>query len=176
MIVLIHQNRGEIMSYQFNRSWLENKFTEIQRRTLQVVEQLDDTKLNWKPNENSNSISNLIIHIKGNIEERIGSGIHSKEITRIREQEFDHQFVSKEELLYMVKTYFDLLINTVSTLSDIQLEQKQIIRNRERSNLDVLHQCAVHFSEHMGQILYIAKMHLNKEYKTTSIPRPDEIK
>jgi hypothetical protein len=43
------------------------------------------------------------------------------------------------------------------------------VRKRERTNLDMLHQCAAHYSEHMGQILYIAKQILKEKYKSTSI-------
>jgi hypothetical protein len=33
----------------------------------------------------------------------------------------------------------------------------------------MLHQCAAHYSEHMGQIFYIARLILRENYKSTSI-------
>lgn len=157
------------MNYQFNREWLVKKFQEIQRRILLVMEQLSEEQLNWKPNEQSHRIANLVLHIEGNIKERIAKGILNQNIVRDREAEFSAVFISKAELTAIVKENFDFLIDIVSKLTDRELEQTQLVRNKERTNIDILHQCAAHYSEHMGQIFYIAKLCLNESYKSTSI-------
>ncbi|WP_339322133.1 DUF1572 family protein [Paenibacillus sp. FSL W8-0194] len=46
-----------------------------------------------------------------------------------------------------------------------------MVRNKERTNLDMILQCATHFSEHLGQIMYIGKLIKNNEYVMTSIPK-----
>jgi hypothetical protein len=122
------------MNDEYIRTWLTSKFTEIESRLLLVLDQLSDEQVNWIPNNTSNSISNLIIHIDGNISERISKGIHYKPFKRDREKEFDTTFITM---------------------------------NKERSNIEILLQCATHFSEHMGQILYIAKICLDDSYETT---------
>jgi uncharacterized damage-inducible protein DinB len=61
------------------------------------------------------------------------------------------------------------IIAAVQQMTDEQFEQKQTVRNKERTNLEVLHQCAAHYSEHMGQIFYIAKQLLKENYQSTSI-------
>ena len=157
------------MNYQFNREWLVKKFQEIERRILLVMEQLSEEQLNWKPNEQSHRIANLVLHIEGNIKERIAKGILNQNIVRDREAEFSAVFISKAELTAIVKENFDFLIDIVSKLTDRELEQTQLVRNKERTNIDILHQCAAHYSEHMGQIFYIAKLCLNESYKSTSI-------
>lgn len=157
------------MNYQFNREWLVKKFQEIQRRILLVMDQLSEEQLNWKPNEQSHRIANLVLHIEGNIKERIAKGILNQNIVRDREAEFSAVFISKAELTAIVKENFDFLIDIVSKLTDRELEQTQLVRNKERTNIDILHQCAAHYSEHMGQIFYIAKLCLNESYKSTSI-------
>lgn len=45
---------------------LLTKFEQIKNRILSVINQLSDEDINWRPNEESNSISNLVIHIAGN--------------------------------------------------------------------------------------------------------------
>lgn len=157
------------MIYQFNREWLVKKFQEIQRRILLVMEQLSEEQLNWKPNEQSHRIANLVLHIEGNIKERIAKGILNQNIVRDREAEFSAVSISKAELTTMVEENFNFLIDIVSKLTDRELEQTQLVRNKERTNIDILHQCAAHYSEHMGQIFYIAKLCLNESYKSTSI-------
>ncbi|TDQ41260.1 DUF1572 family protein [Aureibacillus halotolerans] len=157
-----------MLSYDLNREWLISKFEEIQYRILKAIEQLDDDQLNWRPDDLSHSISNLIKHIEGNTNEKIKNGILGGTVARNRDDEFKHTYISKTELIKMVTTSFPLVIDTVRTMPEQTFEQRQLVRNKEVTNLDVLLQCTAHFSEHTGQILYIAKMCLKNQYISTS--------
>lgn len=157
------------MHYQFNREWLIHKFEEIRRRILKAVDQLDDEQLNWRPDETSHSISMLIKHIEGNMLERIVKGILHEEIVRDRENELKETFLNQLELKAIIQNRFQLAIDTIKSISDERLNEKQLVRSRERTNLDMLHQCAAHYSEHMGQIFYIAKQCLKENYQSTSV-------
>lgn len=157
------------MKHRFNQEWLTKKFREIQSRTLRAVEQLSDDQLNWRPNEASHSIAALIRHIEGNIQERIEKGILYRDVCRNRERELSHEYTAKGELIAILQEKFDFVVDLVSRLTDEQFDQTQLVRNRERTNADMLHQCAAHYSEHMGQIFYIAKISLNERYSSTSI-------
>jgi uncharacterized damage-inducible protein DinB len=157
------------VNYDFNREWLIKKFEEIRRRILKAINQLDDEQLNWRPDEASHSISTLIKHIEGNIQERILKGILHHEIQRNTEDELKQTFIKKSELEMVIEDRFQQIIDTIKEITDETLDQTQVVRNRERTNLDMLHQCATHYSEHMGQIFYIAKQCLKEYYKSTSI-------
>lgn len=158
------------MDHEFNRKWLEDKFENIRSRILKALVQLNDEQVNWRPNHSSLSISTLIRHIEGNIQERVMKGILQQDVApRNREQELTQVFVSRDDLIQIVKNRFQFLIDTVKSMSSQDFEQVQLVRGNERSNLDILHQCATHYSEHMGQIFYIAKQCLSVQYKTTSI-------
>lgn len=158
------------MDHEFNRKWLEDKFENIRSRILKALVQLNDEQVNWRPNHSSLSISTLIRHIEGNIQERVMKGILQQDVApRNREQELTQVFVSRDDLIQIVKNRFQFLIDTVKSMSSQDFEQVQSVRGKERSNLDILHQCATHYSEHMGQIFYIAKQCLTVQYKTTSI-------
>lgn len=158
------------MDHEFNRKWLEDKFENIRSRILKALVQLNDEQVNWRPNHSSLSISTLIRHIEGNIQERVMKGILQQDVApRNREQELSQVFVSRDDLIQIVKNRFQFLIDTVKSMSSSDFEQVQSVRGKERSNLDILHQCATHYSEHMGQIFYIAKQCLTVQYKTTSI-------
>lgn len=158
------------MNYNFNREWLINKFEEIRRRILIAIDQLDDEQLNWRPDQASHSISMLIKHIEGNIRERVVKGIlHEHGEVRSREDELKQVHIMKSELDMVIQERLQLVIDTIKNVTDEKLEQKQMVRNRERTNIDMLHQCAAHYSEHMGQIFYIAKQCLKENYKSTSL-------
>lgn len=153
----------------FHRQWLTHKFTEIRDRTLKAIGQLDDEQLNWRPNAASNSISNLIRHIEGNIRERIMQGILKQDVHRDREAEFGETTMSKEVLIGMVSERFQLVIDTVGRMTDEELKETQQVRGKTRTHLDMLYQCVAHYSEHMGQIFYIAKLCLKDRYETTAV-------
>lgn len=157
------------MNYDFNRNWLSKKFEEIRNRILKALQQLNDEQVNWRPDSTSHSISILIKHVEGNIKERIIKGILHQDIQRNRDDELKQTYIKKSELEKVIQDRFELVIVTVKNITDKELEQKQLVRNRERTNLDMLHQCAAHYSEHMGQIFYIAKLILQENYKSTSL-------
>ncbi|GLX68926.1 DinB family protein [Paenibacillus glycanilyticus] len=157
------------MQHEFNRSWLSWKFADIQNRIIKALEQLNDEQVNWSPDSNSHSISTLIRHIAGNILERVNKGILGQAIVRDRDAELRPIFLTTNELIRMAQERLQFVIETINTLSDEQLVQTQSVRGKERSNLDMLHQCAAHYSEHMGQIFYIAKQLLKDDYRSTSI-------
>ncbi|SDW24456.1 DUF1572 family protein [Paenibacillus sp. CF384] len=150
---------------------LISKFEEIERRMLSVLEQLDDEEVNWRPNETSNSIANLIVHISGNINERILNGILNRNAVRNRDEEFEELYRTKQELLDITRESFQFTIETIKGLTKDEWYKTQVVRNKERTHLEVIIQCAAHFSEHLGQVFYIAKTIKDSEYVTTSIPK-----
>lgn len=155
--------------YDFNRQWLVNKFSEIEKRILKALDQLDDEQLNSSIDDYSNNIPTLLRHIEGNIKERILNGINQQETTRDRATEFNRTYMTKSEAALLVQSNFDRIIDLVKHISDETLERTQAVRGKERTNMDILHQCATHYSEHMGQILYITKHIMIDQYITTSI-------
>lgn len=157
------------MNYDFNRDWLSKKFEEIRNRILKALQQLNDEQVNWRPDDTSHSISILIKHVEGNIQERIIKGILHQDVQRNRDDELKLTYIKRSELEKVIQDRLEFVIDTVKNITDEELEQKQLVRNRERTNLDMLHQCAAHYSEHMGQIFYIAKQILQENYKSTSI-------
>jgi hypothetical protein len=139
---------------------------------LSVINQLSDEDINWRPNEESNSIANLVIHIAGNIHQRIEAGICGLQDNRDRDGEFNvNKVLSKKEVIEIIEKNFKILDETIKNLSYEDYLRLQKVRNQNVTVLDVLLQCTTHFSEHLGQILYIGKMKLNKDYITTSIPK-----
>lgn len=159
------------MDVQTMQGWLVGKFQEIERRWLAAVEQLNEEQLNWRPNEGSNSIANLVVHIRGNVSERINAGIHGEDSQRDRDAEFESVVLGKARLIELVREAFDIVIRAVASMTPQQFEETQTIRGQQRTNFDVLLQCATHFSEHLGQVLYVAKLCLGEKYETTTIPK-----
>lgn len=155
------------------KNLLITKFEEIHKRLILVLNQLSDEEVNWRPNESSNSVANLIIHISGNIGERISKGINNKDFIRNRDQEFEDMYRKQQDLIEIVNDSFREIIETTRVITEETLMKTQIVRDKERTNLDMLMQCATHFSEHLGQVFYIGKILRDKDYITSSIPKKD---
>jgi len=151
---------------------LLRKTAEIRRRLLLSIDQLNEEQINWRCNGECNSISNLIVHIRGNVHQRIEAGIFGKPDTRDREAEFDPGVrLTLQEARRLIEESFDLLESAIRDLSGGDLLKEQTVRGKSVTVYDVLSQCIAHFSEHLGQVLYVAKMLLGEAYVSTSIPK-----
>jgi len=149
---------------------LVRKFEEIRDTMKKGIDQLEDDEVNYRPNYESNTIANLVVHIEGNIIQRIGTGIHGYQDERSRDNEFSRElYVSKEELLNRIDSSFKLLIESIKELQNEDLLREIQVRGKPKTIYEVLQQCATHYSEHLGQILYLTKVCLGSSYKTTSI-------
>lgn len=120
---------------------------------------LDDEQLWWRPNESSNSIGNLVIHLAGSLNHYLNRGIGGFEYDRDRAAEFaERRHIAKEELqaifdemVSKAEQTFDAL--TIERLGDPSPEPKMYTLVVE----DLLSVMS-HIANHTGQILWITKM------------------
>lgn len=160
--------------FQVLTSDQRNEFRDIHRRMAATIRQLDEDDLHWRPNDQSNSIANLVLHIRGNIGQFIESGLGGKSYQRDRDYEFNSRDrFSKEQLLAMLDEGFQALDQIIAGLSAEQLLQPATRlnwRDGRATFLEVLNHCLTHYGEHLGQMIYIAKQRLGPEYAYLSIP------
>lgn len=137
------RNRMEIYTIIFVQ--LVSKFEEIRDTMKKGINQLNDEECNYRPNFESNTIANLVVHIEGNIYQRIGTGIHGHRDLRSRENEFSRElYISKDELLNRIDESFKLLIETISELTNEDLFRRIEVRGGQKTIYEVLQQCATH--------------------------------
>src|ERR671912_1869378 len=69
------------------------------------LDRLTDTDIWWRPNEASNSIGNLILHLCGNVTMWIIGGVGSLPFERHRQREFDERTkIAGDELRTRLRT------------------------------------------------------------------------
>ena len=73
------------------RQWRSRFEERYLPRIVGCLEQLSDDEIWWRPNEASNSIGNLVLHICGNMRQWIISGLGGAEDLRQRDKEFDER-------------------------------------------------------------------------------------
>src|SRR5690606_20082223 len=68
-----------------SRAYLTDEYGPKIRRCLAL---LDDEQIWWRPNEQVNSIGNLVLHLCGNIRQYVVSGVGGEDDVRRRDDEF----------------------------------------------------------------------------------------
>jgi hypothetical protein len=122
------------------------------------VESLNDEQVWWRPNEASNSVGNLILHLNGNVRQWLIASFNSLEDTRNRPAEFgERQVVSAASLLEKLESTMRQASNVLSRLTEDDLRTTLHVQGYTVSGLHVVYQVVEHFGMHYGQILYIAK-------------------
>jgi uncharacterized damage-inducible protein DinB len=122
------------------------------------VEALDDEQLWWRPNNESNSIANLVIHLAGSNRYYFGHVIGGEEDHRNRDSEFAARGGrSKAELR---QHWADSVAHTSRILET--LDPSRLMETTERTGktttfLQILLHVSHHNAVHMGQIVYITK-------------------
>ena len=132
-------------------------------RIIKCLEQLSENQIWWRPNESSNSIGNLVLHLCGNVSQWIGSGLGGLPDTRTRQAEFDkRQGISREELSQLLLSAMEQIKPVISNLPADELLRTRAVQTFEESGLSILVHVTEHFSYHTGQIAYITKMLTDK--------------
>jgi uncharacterized damage-inducible protein DinB len=124
-----------------------------------AVETLSDAQIWWRPNEESNSIGNLILHLSGSINYFLSRNVGGIEYERDRAAEFaERRTIPKDELM---ATFDEMVARADRTFEELTPERLASASPEPKMHAivaeDVLNVLS-HFSNHAGQIVWIAKM------------------
>jgi hypothetical protein len=124
-----------------------------------AVETLDEEKIWWRPNEKSNSVGNLVLHLSGSLNLYLNNNIGGIEYHRDRDGEFAARGpMPKAELL---RIFNDMIAKAEKTFAKIKpADLSGPSKEPERYNflIDDLISILTHVANHTGQILWITKM------------------
>lgn len=135
--------------------------------------QLNDDALIWQFNEDSNSIAMIVSHISGNMRSRFSDFLDTdgEKAWRIRDEEFEPQETSREELLIKWEQGWECLFNAVNALTSADLERTIYIRNEGHTVVEAINRQLAHYPYHIGQIVMLGKMLAKDGWQSLSIPR-----
>ena len=121
---------------------------------------LSDDVIWRRPNEESNSIGNLMTHLAGNIRQWIVSGIGGEPSNRNRAAEFSiRDGPGGGELLALLASTVQDADKVLAGLSDDDLARDVTIQGRDTTVLSAVYHVVEHFAMHTGQIILLAKMY-----------------
>jgi hypothetical protein len=127
-------------------------------RMQKAVEPLTEDQIWWRPNEASNSIGNLMLHLSGNVQQWIVAAFGHLEDTRNRPQEFgERAHLPKGQLIARLGSTIERADAALARLTEADLRATYTIQKYTVSGLFAVYQAVEHFALHYGQVLYIVK-------------------
>lgn len=142
---------------------IEHKIIECGiHRILACVEKLTEAQLTYRPNSNSNSINNQILHLNGNVRQWLISSFSDVKDARMRDEEFDSTNVKSKSELTAILTQLEKDVRTLMPLlMEIDLTEEKDVQCYREPSIGIIIHVIEHFSYHVGQITYITKMILD---------------
>jgi uncharacterized damage-inducible protein DinB len=151
-----------------NNGELSALFLEFSRKTLleqawprlrDCVEPLTEEQVWWRPNEASNSIGNLMLHLNGNVRQWIVASFNRMEDGRDRPAEFAAQGgIAKAALLEKLGATVKDAADVLARLTEADLTARYEIQGYHVSGLEAVYQVVAHFGLHYGQIAFVTKL------------------
>jgi uncharacterized damage-inducible protein DinB len=128
-------------------------------RLRTCVESLTEDQVWWRPNEASNSIGNLLLHLNGNVRQWLLVSFNHAEDTRDRPAEFaERSRLAPSALLQQLGATVDEACGVITRLTHDQLVTPMQIQGYSVTGLQAVYHVVEHFGIHYGQIAYITKL------------------
>lgn len=138
-----------------------------------AIEQLNVENLFWQYNEQSNSIAIIVQHLWGNMLSRWTNFLteDGEKEWRERDAEFEKIINTKEELLNKWNEGWNCLLTALDSLTNDDLDKTIYIRKEPHTVVDAINRQLTHYSYHIGQIVYLAKMTAGDQWNSLSIKK-----
>ncbi len=138
-----------------------------------AIAQLSDEQFFATPDAESNSIAIIVKHMAGNMRSRFTDFLNAdgEKPDRNRDQEFLDAGTSRAELLRVWEQHWQLVFETLNSLSPEDLSRTVTVRGEPHSVLQAINRQVAHYAYHVGQIVYLAKHWKGADWRTLSVPK-----
>lgn len=138
-----------------------------------TMSQIQDEKLFWQYNDDSNSIATIVKHLNGNMLSRWTDFLTTdgEKETRQRDEEFENDILTRELVLKKWNEGWACLFTAIDSLKEEDLKKEVFIRNQGCSVIDAINRQLAHYGYHVGQIVFIGKMIAGEKWTSLSIPK-----
>ncbi len=152
---------------QHSQNLLEKDYLPKIQACLNILPEAD---LWWRPNDRSNSVGNLLLHLAGNLNQWVVAGIGSGEDHRRRDLEFSaSDGKDAATLVHELQQTVHQATQTLDALNTDSLNQRVTIQGVEVTVLGAIYHAVEHFSMHVGQIIYITKLRTGTDLNFVTI-------
>lgn len=148
--------------HELTNDFIENacyRLDESLRMITRSFDSLADGDIWRRPNSASNSVGNLILHLKGNITQYAIAGLGGQEDTRDRDAEFNAiSGYGKGELLQMLGSTIEQAKSSIRNCSPEALLRIREVQGFKLSGTGIVLHVVEHLSYHTGQIAFWTKI------------------
>ncbi|HWY97843.1 MAG TPA: DUF1572 family protein [Bacteroidia bacterium] len=149
-------------------------FLQYKKMAEAAMAQLSDEQISWAPSPESNSIAVIVKHLWGNMLSRWTNFLTTdgEKDSRDRDAEFEATDIStRTQLMEKWEEGWKCFIDCSNSLKPEDLDKVVKIRGEDHTVIQALQRQLAHYSSHIGQIVYLAKMQKDKDWETLSIPK-----
>ena len=141
--------------------FIEQSIYRIEKNTPKIIkclDQLTEDQVWMRPNEVSNSIGNILLHLCGNIRQYAISALGDQADIRERDKEFSAQGGhTKEQLLKKLSDTLQEAITVMRTTDEVRLMKIYSAQGFTYSGVGIVVHITEHYSHHTGQIIFWTK-------------------
>jgi uncharacterized damage-inducible protein DinB len=158
-----------------DRVWLDAMHDTVAsyRRMIEAaIEQLTDEELHRRPAAEFNSVAVLLRHLGGNLKSRWTDFLTTdgEKPDRDRDQEFANWEKDRASLMNYFDEGWQALEQAISDMRETDLTNQILIRGEAHTIPQALTRSMTHLSYHVGQLVMIARLVHNGEWKWMTIP------
>lgn len=136
------------------------------------LDRLSDADVWWRPNEASNSIGNLILHLCGNVTMWIIGGVGALPFERHRQLEFDERRkIPSPELRRRLREVVEQADEVMSAVRANDLLSPRKIQGYDVTVLEAIYHVVEHFGMHTGQIILLSKARVGQDLRLWEPPK-----
>lgn len=148
------------------------KLKKMQEAIALCLSKLSEDQIWQRSSDNENAIGNLILHLCGNMQQWIGSGVGGETDVRVREAEFAAQGeMSKAALLALLQERLADNLVVLEAVTPARLVERITPQGYDVSVLDAIYQVVGHFQQHTGQIIFATKLLTSEDLKIFVPPK-----
>jgi len=155
------------MSESFQNEFIEQSIHRIDENTKRLkacIEELHESEIWIRPNENSNSIGNLILHLCGNVRQYAISSLGNMPDVRERDKEFSaNGGYPKADLFNKLLSTLEEAKGVMQNVTSAELLRKRKVQGYSYSGIGIIVHITEHYSYHTGQIIFWTKLLKNKD-------------
>jgi uncharacterized damage-inducible protein DinB len=155
------------MEENFIKEFIQQSIFIIDQNTPRItrcMNELEETDIWKRPNNASNSVGNLILHLCGNITQYIISSLGEAKDIRERDKEFSASGgYLKYELIEKLHTTIEKAKSVIQKMDGDNLLRKRVVQGFQYSGMGIIIHVTEHYSYHTGQIAFWTKLLKNKD-------------
>jgi uncharacterized damage-inducible protein DinB len=147
---------------------------EVKRRLLEesvprlkkCLGELSEAEIWYRPNEQTVSMGNLVIHLCGNVRQWLLTGLGKEPDHRKRDEEFSEKGpIPTDTLIADLEAVMGKVETLLDNLAPEVMIEKHRVQGYDESGIGILLHVVEHFSYHVGQVTYFVKSTKNMDMK-----------